>query len=305
MTFELGLARAASLIETCLDDLLKENGLSGEAPAEETARLIAAMRHAVLAGGKRLRPYLVMESASLFGVPSEAAAGPAAAVELVHCYSLVHDDLPAMDNDEMRRGRPTVWKAYDEWTAILAGDALLTLAFEVLARPSTHPDPAIRVALIDALARAAGAAGMVGGQALDLLADKLARPKAPTADHIRTLQSMKTGALLTYACEAGAILGDASPGDRLALKRFGAALGLAFQIADDLLDVEGDAATLGKAVAKDANANKATLVSLLGIEEARNALAASEELGLRQLEQYGARADGLRDAMRFTIARRS
>jgi farnesyl diphosphate synthase len=198
-----------------------------------------------------------------------------------------------------------VWKAYDEWTAILAGDGLLTLAFEVLGRAETHSDPAVRVALISALARASGAAGMVGGQALDLMADKRGDPASPTIDYIRRLQAMKTGALLVFACEAGAILGRATDGERRALADFGTALGFAFQIADDLLDAEGDAATVGKAVAKDAAANKATLVSLMGIQKARAMLVETEAAANDALNIFGLRAHILREAARFVVNRKS
>ena len=305
MTFAQSLNAAARLTEATLDGILANKSISGEAPEPQAGRLIAAMRHAVLGGGKRVRPLLVIESAALFGLAPQDAAHTAAALELVHCYSLAHDDLPAMDNDELRRGQPTVWKAYDEWTAILAGDGLLTLAFEVLARAETHPDPAVRVALVSALARASGAAGMVGGQALDLMADKRGDPAAPTIDHIRRLQAMKTGALLVFACEAGAILGRATDGERRALADFGTALGFAFQIADDLLDAEGDAATVGKAVAKDAAANKATLVSLMGIQKARAMLVETEAAANDALNIFGSRADILREAARFVVNRKS
>jgi farnesyl diphosphate synthase len=305
MTFAQSLTAAARLTEATLDGILAEKSMCGEAPEPQAGRLIAAMRHAVLGGGKRVRPLLVIESAALFGLPAQNAAHTAAALELVHCYSLAHDDLPAMDNDELRRGQPTVWKAYDEWTAILAGDGLLTLAFEVLARAETHADPAVRVALVSALARASGAAGMVGGQALDLMADKRGDPASPTIDHIRRLQAMKTGALLVFACEAGAILGRATDGERRALADFGAALGFAFQIADDLLDAEGDAATVGKAVAKDAAANKATLVSLMGIQEAKAMLVETEAAANDALNIFGSRADILREAARFVVNRKS
>ncbi|MGE5266596.1 MAG: polyprenyl synthetase family protein [Deltaproteobacteria bacterium] len=305
MTFAQSLAAAASLTEATLDRILAEKNLIGEAPEPQSGRLIAAMRHAVLGGGKRVRPLLVIESAAMFGVAPENAALTAAALELVHCYSLAHDDLPAMDNDELRRGRPTVWKAYDEWTAILAGDALLTLAFDVLARPENHPDAAVRIALVSSLARSSGVAGMVGGQALDLMADKLGDPSAPTVEHIRRLQAMKTGALLVFACEAGAILGRASEKERKSLIEFGTALGFAFQIADDLLDAEGDAATVGKAVAKDAAANKATLVSLMGIPAAKDMLARTEAAAGEALMIFGSRADVLRDAAHFVVTRKS
>lgn len=305
MTFAQSLSDAARLTEATLARLLAEKTLTGDAPEPQSGRLIAAMRHAVLGGGKRVRPLLVIESAALFGVSAQQAAATAAALELVHCYSLAHDDLPAMDNDELRRGQPTVWKAYDEWTAILAGDGLLTLAFELLARSEAHPDADVRVALVGALARASGAAGMVGGQALDLMADKLGDPAQPTVDHIRQLQAMKTGALLVFACEAGAILGRAPETERRALIAFGSALGFAFQIADDLLDAEGDVATVGKAVAKDAAANKATLVSLMGVAEAKLMLAKTEAAANDALAVFGAKADVLRDAARFVVNRKS
>ena len=284
-----------------LDDVRGTGSARGAAPD----RLLAAMNHAVLGGGKRIRPFLVLESAALFGIPASAALDTAAALELVHCYSLAHDDLPAMDNDELRRGRPTVWKKFDEWTAILAGDALQTLAFEIIARPQAHPDAGTRAALVVALARASGAAGMAGGQALDLEADKLGRPAGPTVDHIRQLQGMKTGALLVFACEAGAMLAAAPHTAQDALRRYGTALGLAFQIADDLLDAEGDAATVGKAVAKDAAANKATLVSLMGLEAARAKLAETEREAIAALEPFGARADVLRAAAAFVVNRKA
>lgn len=278
------------------------SGLEGQTHSVP-ARLLAAMRHAVLGGGKRIRPFLVLESAALFGVPQDAAATAACALECIHCYSLVHDDLPAMDNDEMRRGQPTVWRAYDDWTAILAGDALQTLAFEILASSLTHVDAATRTELIVALARASGAAGMVGGQAIDLEADKLGLPAKPDFDHIRRLQGMKTGALLIFACEAGAILGRASMAEREALRRYSTALGLAFQIADDLLDAEGNPAIVGKAVAKDGAAGKATLVSLMGLEAARAKLAETEAEAHDALHIFGGRADVMRDAARFVANR--
>ncbi|MDX2309012.1 MAG: polyprenyl synthetase family protein [Hyphomicrobium sp.] len=297
MPLAQSLAHAAAVVEARLAEILNEVG----APE----RLSAAMGHGVLGGGKRFRPLLVIESARLFGVPEPRAVEVAAALELVHCYSLAHDDLPSMDNDALRRGRPTVWKAFDEWTAILAGDGLLTLAFEVLSRPDVHPAADVRVTIIRELAVAAGRAGMVGGQALDLEADKLGRPAQPTADHVRRLQSMKTGALIVFACEAGALLGEASLAERGALKRFGTALGFAFQIADDLLDAEGDAAVVGKAVAKDAKANKATLVSLMGRDAARASLADAEAEAIEALGLFGVRGATLAEAARFVVGRRS
>jgi farnesyl diphosphate synthase len=302
MTFAQRLEEIACLIDARLLALLDElaRGGSGQRSSE---RLADALRHATLGGGKRLRPFLVVESAGLFGVEPRAALDAGAAIECVHCYSLAHDDLPAMDNDELRRGRPTVWKAFDEWTAILAGDALLTVAFELLTRPAVHADPEIRLDLISSLARAAGAAGMVGGQALDLEAEKLGGPAPQTMAHIRRLQSMKTGALISLSCEAGAILGAAAPDERAALRRYGDALGLAFQIADDLLDAEGDAATVGKRVAKDAAAGKATLVSLMGCEAARAELAHVEEQAAAALAPFGERGGTLREAARYVAQR--
>ena len=298
MEFSQQLERSARLVEARLARLLDDAAAAG-APQ----RLVDAMRHAALGGGKRLRPFLVLESARLFGVQADAALPAAAALECVHCYSLVHDDLPAMDNDDLRRGKPTVHKAFDEWTAILAGDALLTIAFELLADPATHPDPAVRAELMAGLARAAGAAGMVGGQCLDLEADKLGVPPTPDRAHVQRLQAMKTGALIGYACVAGAILGKAEPAGRQALARYGDRLGAAFQIADDLLDVEGDAAAVGKATRKDAG--KATLVSVLGVDAARQRLVALEAEALAALDPFGGEADALRAAARFVVRRQS
>jgi len=235
-------------------------------------RLLDSMRYASLGAGKRLRPFLVVETAALLNAPREQALMAGAALECVHCYSLVHDDLPAMDNDELRRGQPTVHKAYDEATAILAGDGLLTFAFDILGRPETHPNPAVRVELVLALARAAGLGGMVGGQMLDLAAEGRfdgGTPQRLPEGEVARLQAMKTGALLKFACRAGGILGEASAAQRSALDRYGAAVGQAFQIADDLLDVEGDPALVGKQTGKDAQAGKATIVGILGPAGAR------------------------------------
>lgn len=228
---------------------------------------------------------------------------PAAALELIHCYSLVHDDLPAMDNDDLRRGRPTVHKAYDDWTAILTGDALLTLAFEILGENDTHPDPAVRAELVVLMARAAGPSGMVGGQALDLAFDKLSEPPAPDLAHVSHLQAMKTGALLQVACESGAVLGQAHPEQRAALAAYGQALGAAFQIADDLLDLEGDAAIVGKATGKDAR--KATMVAVMGALAAKARLAALRDAAIDALAPFGGAADVLRETARFVADRTS
>lgn len=294
------LAAAAQLTERRLEALLDAAASEGTPP-----RLAQAMRHAVLGGGKRFRPFLVIESAALFGLAPQQAADAAAAIECIHCYSLVHDDLPAMDNDLLRRGQPTVWAAYDEWTGILAGDALQTLAFEILGAEACHPDGALRAALVTCLAKASGPAGMVGGQALDLEAERLEAHEKASIAHIRNLQAMKTGALIRAACEMGAILGRASAADRAALAAYGDALGFAFQISDDLLDAEGGAETVGKATGKDAAAGKATLISLLGIAQARAALDKTVAEAISHLAPFGAKAEPLADAARFMGRRKS
>lgn len=298
MPFAQRLKTHADAIDHRLSALLDTHHLS-HAPD----RLRRAMRHALLSGGKRFRPFLVMESAALCGVSEHSAIEAALAVECVHCYSLVHDDLPAMDNDKLRRGQPTVWAAFDDWTAILVGDALVSLAFELLASPETHHDGEIRSTLIKELALASGAAGMVGGQAFDLDRDKRNEPSNVTAEHVQKLQAMKTGALIRFSCEAGAILGGVSEDLRAALRTYGAKLGYAFQIADDLLDAEGDQATVGKAVSKDAGANKATLVSLLGVEAARAELKSAREEAIAALASFGDKARWLRKAADFVIER--
>ena len=229
-----------------------------------------------------------------------------AALELVHCYSLVHDDLPAMDDDDLRRGRPTVHKAFDEATAILVGDALLTLAFDVMARSQVHADPAVRISLVFELARASGLGGMAGGQMLDLAAEGRFDSKRTLAEsEIATLQAMKTGALIRFACRAGAILGQANDVARASIDRYGVAIGQAFQIADDLLDVEGDVKTLGKAAGKDAAAGKATLVTALGVDGARTRLRELVRAADDALAPFGAKADTLRAAARFVAERRT
>jgi farnesyl diphosphate synthase len=298
MGFSQRLMDAAGLVEARLAAILSEAAAHGGPP-----RLVEAMRHGTLGGGKRLRPFLVLECAHLFGVPADAALETAAALECVHCYSLVHDDLPAMDDDDLRRGRPTVHKAFDEWSAILAGDALLTLAFELLASPRAHPHAQVRTELIAGLALASGAAGMAGGQCLDLEADKLGKPARPDLAHVARLQAMKTGALIRFACEAGAILGQADVARRRALAEFGERLGAAFQIADDLLDVEGEAEVVGKAVGKDAH--KATLVSLLGVAAARAQLGELEAQAIALLEPFGPAAETLRETARFVGQRKA
>ena len=259
LQFEPHLKAFAGRIEAWLDQLL---------PVHEAGapRLVEAMRYALLAPGKRLRPFFVAESARLFGVDERQALQAGAALECVHCYSLVHDDLPAMDDDDLRRGRPTLHRAFDEATAILAGDALLTAAFEILSAEATHPDASVRAELIAELAKAAGAAGMAGGQMLDLEAEN---NRIADIDRIITLQAMKTGALFRFACRSGAIMGKAGLSERQALTLYADKVGLAFQIADDILDVEASSATLGKTAGKDQAAGKATFVDLLGLAGAR------------------------------------
>ena len=270
-------------------------------PAGLEARVYEAMRYSALSPGKRLRPLLVLASAQLFGVARRSALQVAAAIEMVHAYSLIHDDLPAMDNSDLRRGRPTNHKRFDEATAVLAGDGLLTMAFEVLADPDTHGDPAVRAELAGALASAAGAGGMVGGQMIDLIAEK----EPLDIGAITRLQRMKTGALIAFSCESGAILAKASAELRLALRGYAHDLGLAFQIADDLLDVEGSSAETGKPVGADAAAGKATFVSILGVDRAR----AQAELLIKQavahLDLFEERAELLRQVARFVVNRRS
>jgi len=297
--FTDALNRRAHEVETMLIGLLDERLRTGEIARPE--RLIAAMRHGVLNGGKRLRPFLVVESAALFGKSGDAVLRVAAALECIHCYSLVHDDLPAMDDDDLRRGQPTVHKAFDEAAAILAGDSLLTYAFDIVSSDETDLDPSVRVQLVSALARASGLGGMAGGQALDLMAET----KKPDEAGIITLQAMKTGALIRFACEAGAIIADASREDRERMAEFGSAIGLAFQLADDLLDVTADAAAMGKATGKDAAAGKATLVALHGIDWTRKQLSGLVAQAESLLAPFGKDADILKQAARFIAERQS
>ncbi|MCV3269821.1 polyprenyl synthetase family protein [Roseobacter sinensis] len=259
--------------------------------------VVHAMRHATN-GGKRLRGFLVMEGARLHGVAPERAIWPATAIEALHAYSLVHDDLPCMDNDDMRRGQPTVHRKWDEATAVLAGDALQTLAFELVTCPEASPEPWVRADLALRLAQASGAQGMVLGQALDIAAETAERPLS--LDDIARLQQGKTGALIEWAATAGAVLGQSDPAP---LQRYARALGLAFQIADDLLDVTGDSAMVGKAVGKDAHAGKATFVSLLGLEAAQHRAAGLVEEACDSLAGYGAEAETLKEAARFVVTR--
>ena len=301
--FARKLATCAHATEQTLDALLGPNVLPGE--TARPSRLLEAMRYASLGGGKRLRPFLVAETATMFGIAGPGVWRTAAALEMVHCYSLVHDDLPAMDNDDLRRGRPTVHKAYGEAVAILAGDALLTLAFDTLANPATHPSAEIRAALVLGLARASGIGGMVGGQGLDLAAEHSSVPLA--LEDVHLLQAMKTGALIVFAVEAGVLLGGADAAVAAALKAYARAIGAAFQIADDILDAEGDSTTLGKRAGKDMARNKATFVQVLGLEAARqklNALVAEADAALERTG-LGAASMILRQAAAFIAARQT
>jgi farnesyl diphosphate synthase len=287
------LARVAAEVEATLDDILPT-------PEGAEARLAEAMRYATLGGGKRLRAFLVAESAALFRVDRRCAARVAAAVEMLHAYSLVHDDLPAMDNDDLRRGKPSTHRAFDEATAILVGDALQARAFEVLAEPDTHSNPEARCELVAALGHAAGARGMAGGQMIDMLAEGAVL----TVDQIIRLQALKTGRLLQFSAEAGAILGRAPPAQRLLLAAYGRDFGAAFQIADDLLDATGTTAETGKTAGKDAAAGKATLVAVLGAARARAQAQALAAQAAAHLDGFGERANLLRALAHYAVSRR-
>ena len=294
MSLKEALAATAYEVEKALDDLLP-------VPEGAESRVVEAMRYAVLGGGKRMRAFMVMEAATLFGVDRRCSARVAASVEMLHAYSLVHDDLPAMDDDDMRRGKPSTHKAFDEATAILAGDALLTRAFEVLAEPDTHSNPDARCELVLALGRASGAHGMVGGQMIDIASEG----KSLTADEIGRLQALKTGRLIQYSAEAGAILGRANQMQRHLLVSYGRDVGAAFQIADDILDVEGTAEDVGKATGKDAAAGKATLVSILGLERAKLQADMLAQQAAEHLDSFGDKAAHLRALAALVVARKS
>jgi farnesyl diphosphate synthase len=288
------MVEAARLVEKQLDALLP-------VPEAAEARLVEAMRYACLSGGKRLRAFLVMETAKLFTVNVTCAARVAAAVEMLHAYSLVHDDLPAMDDDDLRRGKPSCHKAFDEATAILAGDALQTRAFEVLAEEDTHADPEARCELVTAFAYATGARGMVGGQMIDMLSEG----KPLSGPEITRLQALKTGRLIQFSAEAGAILGRAPQAQRHFIAAYGRELGGAFQIYDDVLDEEGSAEELGKTAGKDAAQGKATMVSILGLERARAQAEHLADQAAQHLESFGERAELLKALARFTVTRKS
>jgi farnesyl diphosphate synthase len=270
-----------------------------EVPSDPRRRLFEGMRHAAIGGGKRLRPLLVCASCDLFNVDREAALRVATAIECIHVYSLVHDDLPCMDDDDLRRGKPTVHKAFDEATAVLAGDSLHALAFELLADPATHADPFVRVELCAELARASGPSGMAGGQMMDLAAED-EQFDLPT---VTRLQALKTGALIGFCLESGAIMGRVPPEGRVSLRGYARDIGLAFQIADDLLDVEGDSEAVGKAIGKDQAAGKATFVSLLGVDRARQQAQLLVDQSVAHLHAFGAESDLLRAIARFVIER--
>jgi len=289
------LAAAEEITDSLINLLPKGDGLE--------SRLFEAMSYGTLNGGKRLRPFLVLESAKLFGVAPDAALRAGAAVEMIHCYSLVHDDLPAMDDDDLRRGKPTTHRKFDEATAILAGDALLTLAFEILADERTHGDAQVRANLVLALAKASGAHGMVGGQMIDLEAEKQSIPLDQT--QITRLQQMKTGALIAVSCDMGPILGKASAQAHHALHAYAHDLGLAFQIVDDLLDHEGTEEEVGKKVGKDADAGKATFVSILGADNARRQANMLADQACQHLEMFGDKAATLNAVARFVVERRT
>jgi len=288
------MAVSAKAVEDALDQILpRPNGLQ--------ARVHEAMRYATFAGGKRLRPFLVLHSAKMFGVDPAHAARAAAAIEVLHTYSLVHDDLPCMDDDDLRRGRPTTHKAFDEATAVLAGDALLTIAFEILAHAATHPSADVRLKLIARLADAAGSNGMIGGQMIDMLAPE----RAFGAEEIMLLQRLKTGQLFEFSCESGPILGQASDADRDRLRLYARDMGLVFQITDDLLDVTSTSEKTGKAVGKDKDQGKATLVSIHGVDGARTEAGRLARRAADTLSAYGPAADPLRELPIFLLDRDS
>jgi farnesyl diphosphate synthase len=290
----VALREKASIIESALDVLLPPvEGLEG--------RLAEAMRYATLGGGKRLRGFLVMEVSGLFGVAETCAARVAGSVEMLHAYSLVHDDLPAMDDDDLRRGKPSTHKAFDEATAILAGDALQARAFELLAEPDTHSDPLARCELVAALGHASGARGMAGGQMIDMVAEG----RTLSGPEVARLQALKTGRLIQYSAEAGAILGRAPPAIRSQITAYGRDIGAAFQIADDLLDAAGTTEETGKTAGKDAAAGKATLVALLGLERAGAQARMLSEQAVAHLAAFGPEADRLRELAAYVVSRRS
>jgi len=288
------MTETSAAVDAVLDRILPR-------PANAESRVLEAMRYATLAGGKRLRPFLVHASALLFDVPAQRSLRVGAAIEMVHSYSLIHDDLPAMDDDDLRRGQPSCHKKFDEATAILAGDALQALAFETLAHKDTHPDAEVRIELTRMLAVGAGAPGMVGGQMIDLAAEGT----SPGIEVVSRMHAMKTGALITFSCEAGPVLGGAPRSARDALVAYSKDLGLAFQIADDLLDAEGNSEDIGKTAGKDAAQGKATFVSVLGLDRARVRAREHAQAARDRLGAFDGRADLLREVAQFVVDRRS
>lgn len=292
--FETSIKEVAGLVEAELERMLpRRTGPLG--------RIIDAMRHGALDGGKRLRPFLAVASADLFGAPRERSLRVGCAVEMIHCYSLIHDDLPAMDDSDLRRGRPSVHKAFDDATAILAGDALLTQAFEVLAEPLTHPSGEVRCLLALELARSSGKEGMVGGQMIDIYAEQ----KTFGLSEIEELQRLKTGAIIRFSAMAGGIVGGANEDEINALSKYAEDLGLSFQIVDDLLDAFGDAVALGKPVGQDLDMDKATFVKLLGAEGARDMAKSLVERAKSHLDRFGGRARALAGAADFVFQRKT
>lgn len=296
---------ASPRLQKALDDNLEavNKTISRLLPETELAekKLFDAMRYAVLAGGKRLRPFMVLESSKLFNVDSVRARRVAAALEMVHCYSLIHDDLPAMDDSNKRRGKPTIHKKYDEATAILAGDALLTLAFEVISDRDTHPDPHVRIELVRKLAIASGGHGMVGGQMLDLIGEN----EEFDLGTISRMQRMKTGKLFAFACEAGAILGKADEPHKKALCNYAYDLGLAFQVTDDVLDVEADPDVMGKPANQDEQAGKSTFVSTMGKEQAKMRAEMLSHQAVRHLHLFDSRGEMLKELAMYVLERRA
>ncbi len=297
--FDHRLRENASKISSKLDGLLSGASLDGE--IIRPPRLMAAIRHGVLNGGKRIRPFLLIETAALFNTSGQGVIHAACALECLHCYSLIHDDLPSMDDDDLRRGQPTVHKAYDEAMAVLAGDALLTYTFDLMSDPLISNDANIRATLVQLLARAAGHGGMIGGQVLDIAAET----KVLNEDEILQLQSMKTGALLRFACEAGAVMANASGQDRKALTRFGGIIGQAFQLADDLLDVTSNSETMGKATGKDEAKGKKTLIDYYGVDGSKTRLGKLIVEANDLLAPFGEKADILRQTAQFIIERKN
>ncbi|MET0436237.1 MAG: polyprenyl synthetase family protein [Devosia sp.] len=295
--FSADSADCARAVEAGLSDFLTGARLSGPGPAAD--RVVAAMRHGALEGGKRLRPLLVRQAAAIFSLPPSSSLLTGLAVEMVHCYSLIHDDLPAMDDDDLRRGRPTVHKAFDEASAILAGDALLTHAFAVLGDASCHADPAVRIRLVTELALGSGAGGMVGGQMRDIEGEK----GGFSEGEISIMQAMKTGALIRASVRMGAILGGADPRALSAMTAYAEAAGRAFQLADDILDVTATPEAMGKATGKDAEAGKQTLVSKLGVDGARKVLSDTVNEAILALRTFGPKADGLRATAKYFASR--